>query len=64
MDLTYTMMVTPTLPQPRVYDLCGQTHDLIFDLSIQRTNELIAQLLEVNIKGSSASICCCTVKLL
>ncbi len=40
-------MVTPALPQPRVYDLCGQTHDLIFDLSIRRTNELIVDLLEV-----------------
>lgn len=47
LDMIYTMMVTPVLPQPRVYDLCGQTHDLIFDLSIQRTNELIADLLEI-----------------
>ena len=46
-DVTYVMMVTPSLPQPRVYDLCGQTHDLIFDLSIQRTNELISDLLEI-----------------
>ncbi len=40
-------MVTPALPQPRVYDHCGQTHDLIFDLSIPTTNELIVDLLEV-----------------
>jgi hypothetical protein len=46
-EVTYTLMVTPALSQPRVYDLCGQTHDLIFDLSIQRTNQLIADLLEV-----------------
>ena len=41
MDITYTMMLSPALPQPRFYDLCGQTHDLVFDLSIQTTNELI-----------------------
>ncbi len=46
-DIKYTLMVTPALPQPRVYDHCGQTHDLIFDLSIPATNELIVDLLEV-----------------
>ena len=46
-DITYTMMVSPALPQPRVYDICGQTHDLVFDLSIQRTNERIADILEI-----------------
>ncbi len=39
--------VTPSLPQPRVYDLCGQTHDLIFDLSIAPTKVLIKELLEI-----------------
>jgi hypothetical protein len=52
-DLVYTMMVTPSLPQPRVYDICGQTHDLIFDLSIQRTNELISDLLEIEGDGEA-----------
>ncbi len=46
-EILYTLMVTPALPQPRVYDHCGQTHDLIFDLSIPATNELIVDLLEV-----------------
>ena len=40
-EMTFTMMISPNLPQPRVYDLCGQTHDLIFDLSITDTNEII-----------------------
>eukprot|EP00096_Caligus_rogercresseyi_P005025 TRINITY_DN1980_c0_g2_i1.p1 TRINITY_DN1980_c0_g2~~TRINITY_DN1980_c0_g2_i1.p1 ORF type:complete len:2992 (-),score=731.35 TRINITY_DN1980_c0_g2_i1:531-9380(-) len=47
LDLTYTLLVAPDLPQPRVYDLCGQTHDLIFDLAILRTNELIEVLLTI-----------------
>ena len=46
-EMTYFLMVTPGLPLPRVYDLCGQTHDLIFDLDIVRTNEIIANLLEI-----------------
>ena len=41
------MMLSPALPQPRFYDLCGQTHDLVFDLSIQTTNELINDILEI-----------------
>ena len=47
LDITYTLMVAPALPLPRVYDLCGQTHDLIFDLQIERTNAIIANLLEI-----------------
>ena len=46
-DITYVMMISPALPQPRFYDLCGQTHDLIFDLSIQTTNEIIADILTI-----------------
>ena len=46
-DVTYVMMISPALPQPRFYDLCGQTHDLIFDLSIQTTNEIIADILTI-----------------
>ncbi|XP_040577922.1 uncharacterized protein uif [Lepeophtheirus salmonis] len=46
-EMVYTLTVSPDLPQPRVYDLCGQTHDLIFDLAIQRTNELIKDLLKI-----------------
>ncbi len=52
-DIAYTMMVSPALSQPRVYDLCGQTHDLVFDLSIQRTNELIADLLSLPAPSSN-----------
>ena len=46
-EMTFTMMISPNLPQPRVYDLCGQTHDLIFDLSITDTNEIIQDLISV-----------------
>ena len=47
LDMIYTIMVSPSLPQPRVYDLCGQTHDLIFDQSIAPAKDLIKQLLEL-----------------
>ncbi len=64
-DVTYTLMVTPALPQPRVYDHCGQTHDLIFDLSIPATNELIIDLLQVRVTRSRLGFfccCCCCVQ--
>ena len=51
LDVTYTMMISPNLPQPRIYDLCGQTHDLVFDLSILRTNELINDILTIPALG-------------
>ena len=47
LDLVYTMMVDPSISQPRIYDLCGQTHALIFDLSIASTNEVIDTLLRL-----------------
>ena len=46
-EMTFTMMISPNLPQPRVYDLCGQTHDLIFDLAVTDTNEIIRDLISV-----------------
>ena len=56
-ELLYTMMVAPSVTQPRIFDLCGQTHDLIFDLSISQTNEVINQLIKV----VSADIQCPTL---
>lgn len=46
-EMTYTLMISPELPQPRVYDICGQTHDLIFDLGIPSTSKIIQDLLEL-----------------
>ena len=48
LDLIYTMMVDPSISQPRIYDICGQVHALIFDLSIASTNEVIDSLLKVD----------------
>jgi len=47
LELIYTMMVDPTISQPRIYDLCGQTHALIFDLSIASTNDVISPLIKL-----------------
>ena len=48
LDLIYTMMVDPSISQPRIYELCGQTHSLIFDLTIG-TNEVIEALTKVDV---------------
>ena len=48
LQLIYTMMVDPSISQPRIYDLCGQTHSLIFDLTIPSTNKVIESLIKVN----------------
>jgi len=48
LELIYTTMVSPSVSQPRIYDLCGQTHDLIFDLSLVATNAVIESLLKVS----------------
>ncbi len=48
LDLIYTMMVDPSISQPRIYDLCGQTHALLFDLSIPSTNQVIGDLIRVD----------------
>ena len=42
----YTMMVDPSIFQPRIFDICGQTHDLIFDLSIAQTNKVIQPIIK------------------
>ena len=48
LDLIYTMMVDPSISQPRIYDICGQVHALIFDISIASSNDVIDSLLEVD----------------
>ena len=48
-ELIYTMMVDPSISQPRIYELCGQTHSLIYDLTIPSTNEVINSLIKVNV---------------
>ena len=56
LDLVYTMMVDPSISQPRIYDLCGQTHALIFDLSIASTNEVISPLLKLEAGDNCPSL--------
>lgn len=47
-DLIYTMMVDPTISQPRIYELCGQTHSLIFDLTLSTGSDIISNIVKVN----------------
>ena len=49
-------MVSPSFSQPRIYDLCGQTHSLIFDLSIPSTNKVIENLLEISASEQCPSL--------
>ena len=48
LELIYTMMVDPSISQPRIYDICGQVHALMFDLSIASNRDVITPLIEIN----------------
>ena len=48
LQLIYTMMVDPSISQPRIYELCGQTHSILFDLQISSTNNVIDSLIKLN----------------
>ena len=45
--LIYTMMVDPSISQPKIFDICGQTHNLIFDLVIGQTNKVIQPIIKI-----------------
>lgn len=47
MDITYTMMVSPALALPDLYDHCGGTHNFVFNLENTITNERISSILEI-----------------
>lgn len=45
---TYTLEVTPTVKQTQLYDLCGSTLNLIFDLSVPYASAVLEPLLNVS----------------
>jgi len=53
-QITYTLEVTPTVKQTQLYDLCGSTLNLIFDLSVPYASAVLEPLLNVS---SVANFC-------
>ncbi|CAG7724478.1 unnamed protein product [Allacma fusca] len=47
-QLTYVLEVTPTVKQTQLYDLCGSTLNLIFDLSVPYASAVLEPLLNVS----------------
>lgn len=45
-EVSYIIQIAPAVRQPQLYDLCGSTLGLVFDLSIS-TSAVLAPLLEV-----------------
>ncbi|KAG1655606.1 Fibropellin-1 [Nymphon striatum] len=56
----YTLRVNPAVQQPLLYDLCGYTLGLIFDLSVPTTNAIIAPIM--NISGQRLGSGCPTIR--
>ncbi|ODN06404.1 Fibropellin-1 [Orchesella cincta] len=47
-QFTYVLEVTPTVKQTQLYDLCGSTLNLIFDLSVPYASAVLEPLLNVS----------------
>ena len=45
-EMSYVILVSPAVRQPQLYDLCGSTLGLVFDLSIS-TSKVLQPLLEI-----------------
>jgi hypothetical protein len=52
-QIEYTLRIAPAVRQPLLYDLCGSTLSLIFDLSVPSTSEVIGPLLNVSAIGNT-----------
>ena len=50
--MDYTLVVVPAVQQPRLYDLCGTTLSLIFDLSVTIASAVLEPLLNVSAIGN------------
>ncbi|XP_076035426.1 sushi, von Willebrand factor type A, EGF and pentraxin domain-containing protein uif [Oratosquilla oratoria] len=49
----YILRITPDVMKPTIYDLCGYTMSLIFDLNVPSTSEVIAPVLNVTSVGTT-----------
>ena len=46
-EITYVLSIMPAVRQPQLYDLCGSTLGLVFDLSVPSTSAVLAPLLDL-----------------
>lgn len=50
--INYVLNIIPVIRQPQLYDLCGSTLSLMFDLSVPYANAVIEPLLNVSAIGN------------
>lgn len=50
--IDYILNIVPVIRQPQIYDLCGSTLNLMFDLSVPYANAVIEPLLNVSAIGN------------
>lgn len=50
--MDFILVIVPAIRQPQLYDLCGSTLNLIFDLSVPSTSAVIEPLLNVSAIGN------------
>lgn len=53
--LDFILVLIPAIRQPQLYDLCGHTMNLIFDVGVPDANVVIAPLLNVSSIGNQCS---------
>lgn len=53
--LDFILVLIPAIRQPQLYDLCGHTLNLIFDVGVPDANVVIAPLLNVSSIGNQCS---------
>ncbi|KZS05970.1 Notch 2 [Daphnia magna] len=46
-EVTYVLSIMPAVRQPQLYDLCGSTLGLVFDLSVPSTSAVLTPLLDL-----------------
>lgn len=51
-QMDFVLAVIPAVRQPQLYDLCGSTLNLIFDLSVPYASAVIEPLLNVSAIGN------------
>ena len=52
-EISYVLSVKPAVRQPQLYDLCGSTLGLVFDLSIPSTSAVVSPLLDLAATSNS-----------
>lgn len=50
--MDFVLVIVPAIRQPKLYDLCGSTLNLIFDLSVPYASVAIEPLLNVSAIGN------------